>query len=79
MLMSAPTLYSVVNKARQEGATLDSSAQHAGTTDDLEDIRRDGDREVHLKRWWSSINNKDEAVKRECERELAKLPSKTQV
>lgn len=51
MLMSAPTLYSVVNKARQEGATLDSSAQHAGTTDDLEDIRRDGDREVHLKRW----------------------------
>lgn len=48
MLMSASTLWSVVNKARQEGATLDSSALHAGITNDTyrrdtEYIRRDGD------------------------------------
>lgn len=48
MLMSASTLWSVVNKARQEGAMLDSSALHAGITNDtyckdIEYITIDGD------------------------------------
>lgn len=34
MLMSALVLWCVVKKARQEGAMLDSSGLHAGTTND---------------------------------------------